>query len=214
MTLRSQLKHTTVYLQLLITVPLLWGCSTPNVSENYIFDDTGSEGLAVVSLSYEGLKSQEAPIWRYRRVDQAGKAYIATKWAWTELDLYTPPGKLAYFALPSGEYEFYEGSFSGVSGGGGSTWTLTSAGVPTNSNPYYAGFNQPTYTGYKAVPLAVKFSIKPGKATYIGNFHFVWNAKDQKATVTLRDESKRDLELLQKRLPQLDPTAIENVAPY
>lgn len=191
----------------------LSACATFSVPGTYTLHDKSNEGLAVASLSFEGLGPNEAPTWSYRRLDAEGRAHLMNKWVWEPLDWDSPPGRLAYFVLSPGQYEFYESGFSRASGGGGMTWTIGPGGVPTNSNPHYAGFNQPTYTGFNAEPFSVKFEIKPGKATYIGSLHFVWQELGRRGTVTLRDESVRDLALLRERLPRIDSAEIENVAP-
>ena len=209
----ERLLRATNCLSAFAAMAMLSGCATFSVPSGYTLQDKNDEGLAVVSLSYEGLASNEAPTWRYRRLDGEGTAHLMNKWVWEPLDWESPPGRLACFSLPPGQYEFFESGFSRASGGGGMTWTIGPGGVPTNSNPYYAGFNQPTYTGFNAEPFSVKFEIKPGKATYIGSLHFVWQELGRRGTVTLRDESVRDLALLRERLPRIDSAEIENVAP-
>ncbi len=194
----------------LVLLSYLSACATFSVSSFYTLKDKTTEGLAVVSLSFEGLGLQEAPVWRYRRVDGKHDGELITRWAWEPLDWVSPPGRLAYFALPPGQYEFFESGFSRITGGGGITWTIGPGGIPTNSNPYYAGFNQPASTRLSSEPFSVKFEIKAGTASYIGNLHFVWREAERKGIVTVHDESGRDLALLLERLPRVDRSVIRS----
>ncbi|HJW82492.1 MAG TPA: hypothetical protein VJ396_09660 [Acidiferrobacterales bacterium] len=178
-------------------------CATFNVNHDYTLDPNRSEGLAVVSLSFEGLVSAESPTWRYRRLDQESDGFVLTDNTREPLDWNSPPGRLAYFTLSPGHYEFYQSGFARVRGSGGQYWTIGPGGAPTNSNSWYSSFNTPTYDNFNAETFSVKFEIRPGMATYIGNLHLVWQENRKRGEVQVRDRTDRDTELLKKRLPAL-----------
>lgn len=182
---------------------LLSSCATINVDRDYTLDPNRPEGLAVVSLSFEGLVPAESPTWRYRRLDDGGEGYVQTNNARMPLDWDLPPGRLAYFALSPGNYEFYQSGFARVRSGGGQYWSIGAGGVPTNSNPWHSGFNSPTYDNFKAESFSVKFEIRPGMATYIGNLHLFWQENRKRGEVQVRDRTERDIDLLKMRVPGL-----------
>lgn len=185
----------------LITTTILSGCTTFNVDQDYTLDPNRAEGLAVVSLSQEGLDSGENPTWRYRRLDKDSDGFVLAHNTRQPLDWDSPPGRLVYIALPPGQYEFYQCGFARVRGGG-QYWTIGPGGAPTNSNSLYSSFNTPTYDNFKAEPFSVQFEVKPGKATYIGNLHLVWQEDRKRGEVQVRDRAERDIDLLKRRLPE------------
>jgi hypothetical protein len=187
----------------MITTIAIAGCTTFNVNHDYILDPNRSEGLAVVSFSFEGLVSGENPTWRYRRLDKGSVGFLLTHYARQSLDRDLPPGRLAYFALSPGYYEFYQCGFARVSGSGSGSqyWTTGPSGAPTNTNSWYSSFNTPTYENLKAEPFSVKFEITPGRAIYIGNLHLVWQENRNTGKVQVRDRRERDIDLLKLQLP-------------
>jgi len=184
------------------TALLISACATLNVDRDFSLDLNRSEGLAVVSLSFEGLVPAEGPAWRYRRLDNEGDGFVLTHTTQQPLDWESPPGRLAYFALPPGHYEFYQCGFARVRGSGSQYWTISPGGAPTNTNSWYSSFNTPTYDNYKAEPFSVKFEIRPGRATYVGNLHLVWQENRKRGEVQVHDRAERDIDLLKQRLPK------------
>lgn len=191
----------------LITTLLVAGCATTNVGSSYSLSGKTNEGLAVASLSHEGLNKGENPEWFYRRVGSNEQNTILLGTLRSPLDWESPPGKLIYIALPPGKYEFYRCGLTRTTSGG-SSWHVGAGGVVTNSNPYYAGFDSARYPAgsLDAEPFSIQFEIVPGKTTYIGNLHFIWRGPLQKTEVQTIDRSDRDLPLLYQRLPNLKPT--------
>jgi hypothetical protein len=183
------------------TALLISACTTFDVDRDYTLDPNRSEGLAVVSLSVEGLDSAQNPTWRYRRLDKESDGFVLTHNPKQPLDWDLPPGRLGYFALSAGHYEFYQCGFARVSGSGGQYWTTGPGGAPTNTNSWYSSFNTSTYENLKAEPFSVRFEIKPGMATYIGNLHLVWQESSKRGEVQIRDRAERDIGLLRMRLP-------------
>ena len=111
--------------------------------------------------------------WQYRGINNPNKGDVT---AWTlqnPLDWHDPPGRLAFIEIPAGEYEFYK-------------WIL----FLTGTKKIYSQ------------PFSVKFQILPGKATYLGNLHL--DLREMKYySLSLRDESNRDLSLFYSKLPNV-----------
>jgi len=186
----------------------LAACAGVNVPDNYTLDEQTREGLLVVSVSGEGLRKEEAPVWHYHRSDGAGKGEIITGYLREPLDWTDPPGRLVYIALAPGRYEFNEAGFARQVSPTTTYWTTGAGGVATPNNPNYAGFNTAQYASLKAEPFSVPFEIVPGKATYLGNLHFVWNEAERKGSVVLLSRAERDLALLKQRLPNIQSSQI------
>jgi len=184
----------------LATMTTVTACLTVNVPSTFVLRGNTSDGLAVVSLSSEGLGVHDALIWKYRQLNGTDRGRLETKGFTGSLDWESPPGRLAYFALPPGQYEFYESTVSLYSPGG-MTWTMGSGGIATNSNPWNAGFNQSSVSNTTVDPFSVKFTIRAGELTYIGNLHLYWRPHAKRAFVVVRDQSARDLSLLSQKYP-------------
>ena len=186
----------------LATVLLLSACATPNVDKDYSLDTRPDEGLAVVSISFEGLGAEISPVWEYRRLDGDVRGKLFTS-ARNPLDWNAPPGRLAAFALPTGRYEFYRCRFVRSSGDGGMSWHAGDSGGVTAANPWYSGLNAGTYDELTADPFAVRFEVIAGKATYLGNLHLHWRLLENRGEVQVRNEAERDIRLLRTRYPGL-----------
>ena len=184
---------------------VLSGCTTFNVSSHYTLNDETNEGLVVVSLSYEGLEKSVSPSCEYRDIksDGARLGYVTAHNLREGLDWSLPLGRLSYFALPSGRYEFFHCSFARQTGSGVPYWTTGPVGVATNADPLYAGFNLPTYKLFEAERFSAPFEILPGKTTYVGNLHLVWIEATQSGEVKILDRRQRDFALLHERFPNL-----------
>lgn len=204
-TRRKMRSYTTV-----LAAFLLSACASVNVPHDYTLEETREEGLLVVSVSGEGLAKEESPVWQFRRSDGTRKGEIITGYLREPLDWKDPPGRLAYIALAPGRYEFYEAGFARQVAPAATYWTIGPGGIPTSNNPSYAGFNAAQYASLNAQPFVFPFEIVPGKATYVGNLHFIWDDAKRKGTVVLRDGSERDLTLLQQRLPHLRANQIRH----
>lgn len=198
----------------LTVVIFLHSCATLNINNDYRLNEQSGDGLVVVSLSYEGLAREDSPSWSYHRLGSKENLRIFARAVRVPLDWESPPGRLAVFALPAGNYEFYRCEFAGLSPGTSHlVWRAGKNGLVTSNNPSYAGFDTPDYTAIKAEPFVVRFEVTAGKAIYLGNLHLLWNEDERKGRVTLRDTSERDLSLLQQRFPQIERRQIVMAAP-
>ena len=195
-----------------IAVLFLAACTSFNVGNNYTLDGKTQEGLAVVSLSYEGIGSGISAKCEYRDTANAeATGYIMADTRREPADWHSPTGRLAYFSLTPGRYEFFRCGFARQTGGGGQYWSVGPNGVPTNNNPAYSALTVPVYAGFDGEPFSARFEILPGRATYVGNLHFVWNEVQQRGRVIVTDRSDRDLALVLQRLPKLRPEQIKKV---
>ena len=81
-------------------------------------------------------------------------------------------------------------------------WTIGKNGIATANNPNDAGLGVTQYRSHDAGAFLVSFDIVAGRATYVGNLHFIWDEATQSGQVVVRNEAQRDLQLLRERLPQ------------
>ena len=181
---------------------LLVACASTNVSRDYLLSDTNNEGLAVVSFSSEGLAEGENPVWSYQRIDGTKKGEIITGYRREPLDWRSPPGRLAYIALAPGRYEFTRAGFPRQTAPATPYWTIGKNGIATANNPNDAGLGVTQYRSHDAGAFLVSFDIVAGRATYVGNLHFIWDEATQSGQVVVRNEAQHDLQLLRERLPQ------------
>lgn len=185
-----------------VGILLLAACASMNVSHDYDLNGQSS-GLLIVSVSGEGMRPNESPVWNYQRTDGTHGGEIITSYLREPADWQSPQGRLVYIALPPGRYEFYKAGFPRQTSGSTASWSIGKGGVATNTNPNYAGFNAPQYRPQDATRFRVPFEIVAGQATYIGNLHFVWSEWQRQGHVIVRNEALRDLALLRERLPRV-----------
>lgn len=65
-----------------------------------------------------------------------------------------------------------------------------------------------SYTYSKKFPTSFKFTVKPGKANYVGNLSFTLNGL-KNYTVKLLNNSKLDIAEFRKRFPQVQQSRIQ-----
>lgn len=189
---------------LVAVVTLLTACATPNVGRDYAPDGRENEGLVVLSLSHEGIDEGERVNWHYRSLDGSVGDRLLSSNLRDPLDWRDPQGRLAFFTLPPGKYEFYRAEFLRQSANGVPAWSIGAGGAPTNSNPYSAGFNAVRHASFSARPFSVPFEVVGGKAIYLGNLHLVWSDQAGNGKAVVMDRAARDLGLLRERLPNIE----------
>ena len=187
---------------------VLTACATTNVPRDYALNEAAGTGLAVASLSFEGLAEGENPVWSYQRIDGTKKGEIITGYRREPLDWQSPRGRLAYIALAPGRYEFTGTGLARRRAPAIPYWSVGRNGIATANNPNYTGPSVPQYRSHDAGAFVVSFDIAAGQATYLGNLHFLWDEATQKGEVIVRNEAQRDLTLLHERLPRIRPEQI------
>src|SRR3989304_5045933 len=105
--------------------------------------------------------------------------------------------------LAPGRYEFTRGGFPRQTAPATPYWTIGKNGIATANNPNDAGLGVTQYRSHDAGAFLVSFDIVAGRATYVGNLHFIWDEATQSGQVVVRNEAQRDLQLLRERLPQI-----------
>jgi hypothetical protein len=171
---------------------LLAGCAAPNIDKAYSLDSSRGAGVAVGSLTYSGGYAA----YRLHVVDVAsGESYKFEHGESQTLNLaYAFKGEPinpdlgmrgAAFAieLPAGNYSVRAWQ---VSQGAANVWSTE--------------------------PTGISFRVEPGRAIYLGNFHFRETSRRVRAitgaTVTLSEMSERDIPVLQKAYPSLKVSPI------
>ncbi len=192
---------------------LIASCATPNVDSAHRLERAAKTGLLVVSLTQEGVAEHERTTWLYRRMDGTAKDRLLSSNARDALDWSDPVGRLAYIALPAGHYEFYGAGFVRAGPNRVPTWHVDAKGVVIPNHPWYAGLDSVRYSDRDAEPFSIPFDILPGKATYLGNLHFLWSDAEETGKVQRLDRAERDLALLRQRLPELRVEQIKIAPP-
>ncbi|QLC73831.1 hypothetical protein LPB260_24285 [Pseudomonas sp. LPB0260] len=174
---------------LVFCVLLLCGCVTTNVSKNYSLKENSGTGLVVGSITYDGSYSGYAV--SYRRAPseasgrfQSGQSNVVIPYFPAgEFETMGINGNLIAAELPAGDYVI-------------DAWSVGSG----------AAFVRPTR------PFSILFSVIPGKATYIGNFHFTQLSRMgltvTGAKVDFSDKRERDSDVLKKHYPNLSTVSI------
>jgi len=167
--------------------------SVESVPPNFVLNPQSGKGVLVSSVTYHGSYSGYSVLFRKIGSPEINEMTIGTGTA------LLPPGMLDWdikqrglrgnvFAveLPVGEYEIF-------------SWRVSS--------------------GYSTVrpqdDFRIPFSITPGTAIYLGNFHFERKSGLGAAVVVVdvqyHDEAIRDLGILQKKYSGIDPSTLQTV---
>lgn len=176
-----------------IAIIALTGCATQNVTSSYSLDASNKNGIAIASITYQGLDSGYGVLYR----ELSGKTSGLFE-AGHGVKLIPLPnksdfgtiakGKLVVAELSPGEYEIFN-------------WRISS--------------------GYASVSpknkFSIHFTIEPGKAVYIGNFNFI-QTRSMGLTVTggeltFKGEQDRDLTTLKSMYPNFANTPISYATP-
>ncbi len=170
---------------------ILSGCATSSVSKNYRLDNKSKEGLVFLSITVDGTVSDYNLSFGTnsdRKFVQFAYGTPASLFEKKDIDNGRVKGKIFAIKMQSGKYKVLR-------------W----------------GINSGTYSNSSSEPINIAFEVKPGKATYIGNYHFVsrkssamWKVD---ATVHQRNEFSRDLQIFKNKYPKIVETSIINSLP-
>ncbi|WP_369960036.1 hypothetical protein [Pseudomonas benzenivorans] len=168
---------------------LLCGCATSNVSKDYALKEDGDVGLVIGSITYDGAYSGYAV--SYHRVPSGGAGYfqsglsnvVIPYFPVGEFESMGLSGNLVATELPAGDYVI-------------DAWSVGSGAAAV----------RPTK------PFSISFRVAPGKATYIGNFHFT-QLSNMGLTVTgakvdYSDKLERDSAVLKAHYSNLSSVSI------
>jgi hypothetical protein len=173
----------------------LAACATRNIANDYALSDGANKGVVVGSITYSGAYAGYEV--HYRKVDDAAvrgffhygmNKYLAMPRT-GKSDIAEPGnpgvrGDLFAAELPAGEYEI-------------SSWEV-SQGTTATSTP--------------TQPVSIRFTVKPGEATYLGNYHFVRTSRALTLStgyeVTAKDEAARDLKIFAEKYPRLSQAKV------
>jgi hypothetical protein len=162
----------------------LSACATSNVSKNYVIKTDSNTGIVTGSITYDGSYSGYAVI--YRKVPsgktghfQSGESQVIIPYFPAgEFKPMGIKGNLIAAELPAGDYEI-------------NSWSVGSG--PAAVTP--------------TTPFTISFRVIPGKATYIGNFHFTQLSSAgltvTGAKVDYRNMQERDSSVLAKNYKNL-----------
>jgi hypothetical protein len=170
-----------------LTAALLASCALHDVGHDYVLKPGEPKGLAVAAFTFSG-SSLGSLTWTVHQVvgpkaPPTGEQQIVVFSSRSEGVDWPPPigapvpdtrlaGRLAVIELAPGNYEF-------------TRWNGSSGAYGLSSTK----------------PLAIRFKVEAGKATYIGDVHLFW--ENPKYGVKVFDRSQRDLDLLRKKVPSL-----------
>jgi len=181
-------------LVVLLILGTLNGCANPNVPQDYKLSSQQPVGLAVGSITFTGgmslfrvlLQAKTTQKTYFAEVGQSQTVNVFKAFQPPEVnELLGLPGGLFAIQLPAGQYQL--------------TGWRVSQGMAS-------------FTPSRRE--AIDFQIEAGKATYLGNLHFIETSKAFLATtgieVTLQDKRARDLPALEKQFPTIasNPVAI------
>lgn len=187
---------------------VLVGCKAAQIPNNFILQRDSSKGVAVVSLTYSGACVRGVAVSYSKKtiyvpfrgevnlleeerdlLDWGKWCEVSTFWPgkWPEGVTQSEVGRVFAFELPAGEYKFYRILLEG-------DWFWR---------------------------ISMPFTVLPGRITYLGNIHIqaqenelsIGNLFSGKARFTskfgIRDMRERDLELLEKKHPNLEIDDVE-----
>ena len=172
-------------------LPLLFGCATPNVDADYRPANDASSGAVILSMAFSGALAGYR-VWYHpfpdaspkRSFFEVGESQVLTSPFHTYDFTANGKGDLIVAKLPVGDYEI-------------DSWSL-SAGA---------------YSSRSAEPFQIRFSVRAGRAAYIGSFRFMQTGGNfmgtTSAVVSYSDMSERDLALAKKKWPNLAGTPID-----
>jgi hypothetical protein len=177
------------HLLTLLLASTLIGCGTANIRDDYKLDTASGEGLVIGSITYDGAMAEYRI--NYEREGGGTRNYFSA-------------GAAMYPAMPRND--FPTNSFRGA---------LFSSALPAGR---YLIRKSSTSGGmvnsHSTNPETIAFEVAPGKATYLGNFHFVPVRRFNiliGAKVIHLDQLARDQSVFHKRYPALTNTPIKTI---
>ena len=191
-----------IALMLAVPIVILSACSTSNIDPDYRLEGD-EDGLVIVSISRSGLGQFDMTL-HLQGVDSDRLGYLEFKdssepMAWDSpcrvglspdlLGQKDCTGRLAVFEMPGGEYEFHRLRAYAVYHGS-RIWNITA-------------------------DFSAKFMVIPGRATYLGNLHFLFPDEFNSAAgidtyhPLVRDMEERDIRLFEKHYPHIFRDKVE-----
>jgi len=174
-----------------LSVFFVSSCATKNVSKDFSLSPQTDKGLVVGSITYSGSYSgysvtyHQAPNGISGRFQSGQTNVIVPYFPAGEFEAMGIKGNLIAAELPAGDYEI-------------NSWNVGSGAAAV----------RPT------LPFSIKFHVTPGKAVYVGNFHFTqlssMGLTITGAKVDYRDMRTRDIEVLSSNYPSLSTVPIES----
>lgn len=163
---------------------LLSACATQSVDNSYVPSEHSGRGIAIVSVTYSGRYSGYSVIYSSLDKSTTGRFQVGEAMALIpyipKMDFETDAatGNVVAVELPAGSYEI---------------------------NDWHVG------SGYfhlrPARPFSIRFDVAPGKAVYLGNFHFEQTGSMGLSVTGVklahRDETKRDIPAIARKLPNV-----------
>lgn len=189
----------------LITLLLLTGCAARNLSDNYELEKESTNGVLVGSVSHsqridhghmEGVVfyngPEEGKITSFEVLIPGTETYVTSVFPHSI-------GRIFVMELPEGEYTFYN-------------WQVPHGMVYTT--PYFSTGKSSFTPSTTLRPM--KFSVKRGEITYIGNIHFqVGKGKNEfglspygYAQPIVKDKYDRDIGIFKERYINLSKSEV------
>jgi hypothetical protein len=176
----------------LLLTAVLAGCAASNIGGDYVLDSKHGTGVVAGTITYFGsyasyrlhiANEQSNQTYRIEHGDsQTLNPLLAFKGEAINPALQRTGSAFAV-ELPAGTYAVRSWQ---VSQGAANVWSTA--------------------------PTGVQFTVQPGKAIYLGNFHFKETSRVMRAvtgaSVSLNDETTRDIPALTKSFPSLRSTPI------
>jgi hypothetical protein len=203
----------------LLGILTLAGCATRSVSTDYRFDPAKLEGLAIVSITAEGLMYGDGASCRYRRLGDGREGFVGATAPRDTATHDKTSSNLSAVALAPGRYEFYRCTVStrylgppddyvGPVGG-----TIADDIFAINNATQYPATATSSYTAFGSEHFSARFDIQNGRAVYVGNLRVTWRALDRKVLVEPRNLAAEDLPAAAKRWPQIGATNADVALP-
>lgn len=191
-----------IALILAVPIMILSACSTGNIDQDFRLEGN-EDGLVIVSLSRSGLRQFHMTL-HLQGVDSHRSGYLEFKdssdpMAWDSpcrvglspnlLGQKDCTGRLAVFEMPGGEYEFHRLRADAVFQGS-RQWNITA-------------------------DFSAKFRVIPGRATYLGNLHFLFPDEFNSAVgidtyrPLVRNMEERDIRLFEKHYPHISRDKVD-----
>ena len=191
-----------IALILAVPIVILSACSTRNIDPDYRLEGD-EDGLVIVSISRSGLGQFHMTL-HWQGVDSDRSHYLEFKdssdpMAWDSpcrvglspnlLGQKDCTGRLAVFEMAGGEYEFHR----------------------LGADAIFHG----TFQWIITPPFSAKFMVIPGRATYLGNLHFLFPDEFNSAVgigtyhPLVRDMEERDIRLFEKHYPHISRDKVD-----
>ncbi|MGI9284253.1 MAG: hypothetical protein ACR2P1_02605 [Pseudomonadales bacterium] len=168
-----------------VAVVIITGCASSNIQKTATFDSQSNQGLVLGSISHSDDRSRYKVFYSgldnsaEGRIQSGDRGLFLRNWPSGDLDTAGLRGDLFAVKLPAGDYEFY-------------SWNVSNKDKQV----------------YPVESFSLKFSVAPGVANYLGNFHFGTKSSDDSAIagidVSYSDEYARDIALLQRKYENVD----------